>query len=548
MADTSPERPDWNAIDPRELLELAQQEPAVSEHASLSGNETENAQWSVERIQASFPDLEVLERIGRGGMGWVYKARQKHLDRFVAIKILPPELSRDQRFADRFSREARSLARLNHPHIVTVHDFGQVDGLHYLIMEYMDGMNLRELMQADRLSIQECLEIIPKLCQALEYAHGEGLVHRDIKPENILFDRRGHVKVADFGLAKLVAGTGRDVTLTGTLQSMGTPYYMAPEQWERPQSIDGRADLYALGVVIYEMLTGQLPLGRFEAPSARSGVNPNIDAVVIRALQQNPDNRFQTAAELQGALERASRLPPIPERIIPPLPPQFEDAGRRVVYATRSVILPGLQHVVKSVRKFIMSLPLPTIGAAILVIVFGMNFWFIGTYRELQTNSRNYWYGSRVLNRVEMQDASGDQYELITVGLDSWNSSILVHGVQLENSWLVYAACAIAGLALLRPFLGIRSDLISILLAAYGLGHIYYLLVFQTMVFEPTPLDEYQLQASPLAVGLIFAFLLIGCFWNLVVRVFRAMDRQDRGVAGFCRSVYRVVLDDTRLF
>src|SRR5262249_40306460 len=154
-----------------------------------------------------FPQLEMLALLGQGGMGAVYKARQTKLDRLVAVKILPPEVARDPAFAERFMREARSLARLNHPHIVTVHDFGDVEGLYYFTMEYVDGQNLRKLLQAGPLPAEATLGIVRQLCDALQYAHDVGLVHRDIKPENILLDHKGRVKVADFGLAKLVGLT-----------------------------------------------------------------------------------------------------------------------------------------------------------------------------------------------------------------------------------------------------------------------------------------------------------------------------------------------------
>src|SRR5579884_942314 len=180
-----------------------------------------------------FPQLEILELIGQGGMGAVYKARQTKLDRLVALKILPPEVARDPAFAERFLREARALARLNHPNTVTVHDFGDADGLYYFTMEYVDGRNLRDLLLAGPLSPAQVRAIVPQVCDALQYAHDEGLVHRDIKPENILLDRKGRVQIADFGLARLVGLTPTYLTLTGSHEVMGTLLYMAPEQMSR---------------------------------------------------------------------------------------------------------------------------------------------------------------------------------------------------------------------------------------------------------------------------------------------------------------------------
>src|SRR5262249_45879900 len=174
-----------------------------------------------------FPQLEILELLGQGGMGAVYKARQKKLDRLVALKILPPEPGRDPSFAERFAREAKALARLSHPNIVAVHDFGETSGLYYFIMEFVDGANLRQLMQATRLQPEEALRIVPQICDALQYAHEEDIVHRDIKPENILLDMKGRVKIADFGLAKLLGRAPIGFTLTGSHQIMGTPHYMA---------------------------------------------------------------------------------------------------------------------------------------------------------------------------------------------------------------------------------------------------------------------------------------------------------------------------------
>ena len=248
-------------------------------------------------LSARFPQFEILELLGQGGMGVVYKARQIALDRFVALKILPPEVGRDAAFAERFAREARALARLNHPGIVAVHDFGQVDGLFYFVMEYVDGANVRRLMQSGGLPPKEALAIVPQICDALQFAHDEGIVHRDIKPENLLVDKKGRVKIADFGLAKLLGIAAEDFNLTGTRQVMGTPHYMAPEQIEKPLTVDHRTDIYALGVVFYEMLTGELPLGRFAPPSKKVQIDVRLDEIVMRALENKPELRISTSAK-----------------------------------------------------------------------------------------------------------------------------------------------------------------------------------------------------------------------------------------------------------
>jgi serine/threonine protein kinase len=250
-----------------------------------------------------FPQLEILALLGQGGMGAVYKARQLKLDRFVAVKILPAEWSRDPAFAERFAREARALARLSHPHIVGVHDFGEAGEHFFLLMEFVDGANLRQLLQAGPLDPRLALQIIPQVCDALQYAHDEGVIHRDVKPENILVDQRGRVKMADFGLAKLVGPSRASFTLTGTHQVMGTLDYMAPEQRNHPQEVDQRADIYSLGVVFYEMLTGKLPLGRFSPPSDAAGVDGRLDQIVHRALEREPEQRYQHVSEVRSALE-----------------------------------------------------------------------------------------------------------------------------------------------------------------------------------------------------------------------------------------------------
>src|SRR5436853_946579 len=236
-------------------------------------------------------------------MGAVYKARQQQLDRLVALKILPAEVSRDPAFAERFTREARALAHLNHPNIVTVFEFGQVDGLYFLVMEFVDGVNLRHAIQAGGLAPQETLAIVPQICDALQFAHDEGVVHRDIKPENILIDKKGRVKIADFGLAKLLGESDLDHSLTGTHQVMGTLRYMAPEQMQGSRRVDHRADIYSLGVIFYELLTGEIPMGRFEPPSHMVQVDVRLDEVVLRSLAREPTKRYQHASDVKTDLE-----------------------------------------------------------------------------------------------------------------------------------------------------------------------------------------------------------------------------------------------------
>ena len=275
---------------------------------------------AVAELAPKFPQLEILEFIGQGGMGAVYKARQKELDRIVALKILPPDIGQDAAFAERFTREARALAKLNHPGIVTIYDFGRADGLYFFLMEFVDGVNLRQLLAGSRVSTREALAIVPQICDALQFAHDLGIVHRDIKPENILLDRRGRVKVADFGLAKIMEGragtplpagagsqSGADAQgtvrlaseLTGAGRVMGTPQYMSPEQIQAPGEVDHRADIYALGVVFYQMLTGELPGKQLEPPSRKVQIDVRLDEVVLRALEKKPDLRYQQVSEVK---------------------------------------------------------------------------------------------------------------------------------------------------------------------------------------------------------------------------------------------------------
>lgn len=257
-------------------------------------------------IAELFPQLEILDILGHGGMGVVYKARQKSLDRMVALKILLHDPQRDHGFAQRFEREARSLAKLNHPNIVMIYDSGQAGDMYYFIMEYVDGSNLRQIMRKGSMQPAEALAIVPQLCDALAYAHEEGIVHRDIKPENILIDKKGRIKVADFGIAKLLARSDLDYTLTAPQQVIGTMHYMAPEQFERPQEVDHRADIYSLGVVMYEMLTGELPLGRFPLPSQKVQTDVRLDRIVIRALEKETSRRYQHVTDIKTDVQLIS--------------------------------------------------------------------------------------------------------------------------------------------------------------------------------------------------------------------------------------------------
>jgi predicted Ser/Thr protein kinase len=298
--------------------------------AGLFDNGTELTQYSpgsfrappVEELATRFPQLEIQELLGQGGMGAVYRARQKSLDRLVALKILPPQSAGDPAFAERFAREARAMARLHHSNIVTVFEFGETDGLFYLLMEYVDGVNLRQAIRSKQITAEQALSIVPHICDALQYAHEEGVVHRDIKPENVLLDKRGRVKIADFGLAKLLRRGAVDVSLTATRQVVGTLHYMAPEQIERPLEVDHRADIYSLGVVFYELLTGELPVGRYKLPSEKAAIDNRLDDVVLKTLEREPSARYQNASDLKTDVQTISNSPQkiaSPQFVSPPV-------------------------------------------------------------------------------------------------------------------------------------------------------------------------------------------------------------------------------------
>ena len=273
-----------------------------------------------QELSARFPQLEVTELLGHGGMGAVYKARQIQLDRVVALKILPPDVGGDPAFAERFTREAKALAQLSHPNIVTLYEFGQADGLFYFLMEFVDGVNLRRLLDSGKLAPREALAIVPQICEALQFAHDRRIVHRDIKPENILLRTDGVVKIADFGVAKIV---GRERSGPGGAGSppgeqtqargvVGTPAYMAPEQVAHPADVDHRADIYALGVVFYQMLTGELPAKPIERPSRKVRIDVRLDEVVLRAMETEPQRRYSQASVMKTEVETIAGAPQPP--------------------------------------------------------------------------------------------------------------------------------------------------------------------------------------------------------------------------------------------
>ncbi len=252
---------------------------------------------SLEDVGRLFPHCEILALISGDAHGSVYQARQTALDRLVAIKLLPAAAGADREFAGRFLREAEAMARLHHENIVTVHDFGETAAGHlYVVMEYVDGAPLDARLREARLPEGAALHVATQLCAALAHAHGEGVVHGDLKPANVLLSRAAVAKVADFGVTRLAVAAS------------GVADYLAPEQ-KHALAVDERADIFAGGVILYEMLCGGVPTGIFDPPSLRAGVDQRLDAIVRRALQAEPDRRFQTIAEMKAALEQVRDAP-----------------------------------------------------------------------------------------------------------------------------------------------------------------------------------------------------------------------------------------------
>ena len=260
-----------------------------------------------EELAASFDSRYRIRRLlGRGGMGAVYEGFDTRLDRRVAIKILPDEAGDDPHTLARFEREAKAMAALDHPNIVHIHDYGQTsDGNPYLVMEFIDGMDVHQLRRSGALDLPGALDLISQVCSALQYAHARGIIHRDIKPANIMVTTEGVAKVADFGLAKVLGSEAQpqfEPTLTMSGAVMGTPDYMAPEQLEGGR-IDHRADIYSLGVMLYDLLTGSPPRGAWPPPSERVQIDIRLDEIVLRALQQNPSSRYQAASEVRADID-----------------------------------------------------------------------------------------------------------------------------------------------------------------------------------------------------------------------------------------------------
>jgi serine/threonine protein kinase len=260
---------------------------------------------SAQELAAMLPQYEIESMLGRGGMGAVYKGTQIALDRPVAIKILSNQLEdADASFAERFKNEARAMAKLSHPGIVGVYDFGETaGGLLYIVMEFIEGTDVAKMLsQQKRLHTEHAMAITAHVCDALAYAHERGIIHRDIKPANIMVGYDGVVKVADFGLAKMTHNQNSGLTQSG--MAMGTLHYMAPEALMLGSAVDHRADIYAVGVMLYQMLTGKIPQGLFELPSLQvPGLDPRYDSIIGKSLREDRDLRYPSVLDMRHDLD-----------------------------------------------------------------------------------------------------------------------------------------------------------------------------------------------------------------------------------------------------
>ena len=258
----------------------------------------------------------IIGQIGRGGMATVYKAYQPSMERYVALKILPDHYAHDPNFVQRFVREARTIAKLEHKNILPVYDFGEDGGVTYLAMRYLESGTLKDVQGMGRLTLADAANIMRQMCSALDYAHRQGVVHRDVKPSNIMVDDEGEAYLTDFGIAKVLEGTEQ---LTASGGFLGTPAYMAPEQ-VMAQPVDSRADIYALGIMLYETIVGRVPydadtpmavaLAHVREPlplprELNAGVPEPLEAVILKALAKKPADRYQTAGQLAAALDEA---------------------------------------------------------------------------------------------------------------------------------------------------------------------------------------------------------------------------------------------------
>lgn len=256
--------------------------------------------------------FEVGTVLGKGAMGTVYRGRQLSLERAVAIKLMSSDLVSQPEFVLRFKREAAALASLSHPNVVSIIDQGNIGDHWFFVMEFVDGPTLRRLLTQRSLGLSQALDLAVQVGRGLDYAHGKGVVHRDLKPENVLLASDGSgryvAKICDFGLADILYSNRSYVNLTGSRISMGTVNYMAPEQRQDAGRVDQRADVFSYGVLLYEMFTGELPIGRYAEPSKRNrSLDRRVDPVIMRALEMDARRRFPRVREVVDVLDQVRR-------------------------------------------------------------------------------------------------------------------------------------------------------------------------------------------------------------------------------------------------
>ncbi|NTX58678.1 serine/threonine-protein kinase, partial [Myxococcus sp. CA039A] len=378
------------------------------------------------------PDLisgyRLEKLVGTGGMGEVHKATQLSLGRTVAVKLLNAELAKDPSFIARFQKEAAALAALSHPNVVSIVDKGKTDVTYYLVMEFVDGPSLRELIRAPQLDIFGALRRMLEICRAIEYAHGRGVIHRDLKPENILLDQQagGIAKVSDFGLASFLddASPSSRYALTSTHVSMGTLSYMAPEQRVDAKNADARADIFSLGVILYEWLTGEVPLGTFDPPSQRKpGLDPRVDSIVTKCLKPDPEDRYPSVAALIADLELL-----VPGSLPSMLP----------------VKLTRVQRVKAGVRK-VVRVVMQTVAVLMVLaasFVLGTAFYLSGERRVPTSPGATImaYLGEPRIQPVPGREEAGPERRKVTLGEGLAEQSLVVAGrpVNLEDKTLVF--------------------------------------------------------------------------------------------------------------
>ena len=304
-----------------------------------------------------FPGYEIQGLIATGGMGAVYCAMQKSLDRKVALKILPTEFSKDAAFCAGFESEAKAMARLNHPNLIGVYDFGEVNGMLYIMMEFVPGKSLYHSAHGIAIAPAEVIRLVTGVCNGLAHAHENGIIHRDIKPSNILLDLHAQPKIGDFGLASPMDRKVQEGEII-----YGTPHYTAPEVVEAPHSVDFRADIFSVGVLLHELLTGKLPADDPRPASSISRCDPRFDTIIRRATQPIPVARYSSASQI------ASDLNMIATSIVPKVP-------RTAAIAPARRAQPGRAAPTKAKKSSIapLMIMLLAVGASIAAVVFFAN-------------------------------------------------------------------------------------------------------------------------------------------------------------------------------